>query len=112
MPKYRVRDNITGREFVLEGETPPTEQELEEIFSQYRNEPPKRSLMDVAIPTALRVGGSIGGATIAGAVGSLVPAAGTAAGIAAGGAAGGALGELLAEAYEQRRGIRDEINPV
>ncbi len=33
MPTYRVKDSITGKTIVLKGDSPPTESELEEIFS-------------------------------------------------------------------------------
>lgn len=33
MPTYRVKDSITGKTIVLKGDSPPTDSELEEIFS-------------------------------------------------------------------------------
>src|ERR1035441_7991974 len=33
MGKYKVTDNVTGQSFVLEGDSPPTEQELTGFFA-------------------------------------------------------------------------------
>ena len=38
MPIYEVTDPKTGRTLELEGESAPTEQELDQIFSQYQIE--------------------------------------------------------------------------
>ena len=61
------------------------------------------SLMQRAIPTAMRIVPTVAG----GFVGSLAGPLGT----MAGGAAGGALGEYAAETYEQMTGQREDINP-
>ena len=38
MPTYHVTDSITGRKLKLTGESPPTSQELEQIFGGYRQD--------------------------------------------------------------------------
>jgi len=62
------------------------------------------SLVQRAIPTAMRIVPTVAG----GFVGSLAGPAGT----IAGGAAGGALGEYAAETYEQLTGQREDLNPT
>lgn len=37
MPKYEVIDNQTGKKYQLEGDSPPTEQELNDIFASQRD---------------------------------------------------------------------------
>lgn len=56
MPRYRVNDSQTGTSLLLEGDSPPTEQELEQIFSEHSkstvtatNQPPK-SVTDTTPP--------------------------------------------------------------
>ena len=39
MPKYEVTDPTSGRTLELEGDSPPSEQELESIFSSYKDAP-------------------------------------------------------------------------
>lgn len=39
MPTYRVKDPATGRTIKLSGDSPPTEQELEQVFSSMGGEP-------------------------------------------------------------------------
>ncbi len=38
MPKYEVTDNQTGKKYQLEGDSPPTEQELNDIFASQRED--------------------------------------------------------------------------
>lgn len=40
MPKYEVVDNVTGKRYELEGDSPPTEQELSDIFASQRSNVP------------------------------------------------------------------------
>jgi hypothetical protein len=49
MPKYRVTDAKSGKTLELTGDSPPTEQELEEIFSSYSSPQP---VQKVAAPKA------------------------------------------------------------
>lgn len=93
-----------GKSLSITGDKPPTEQELDEIFTAANvqaiskvntpvdNVPEERSWGDAAVSTGLRVVPAIAG----GLLGSL----GSPVGTALGGAAGGALGESLAEWYE------------
>ena len=41
MTVYEVQDSETGKKLRLEGDSPPTEAELEQIFSQFREEKPR-----------------------------------------------------------------------
>jgi len=68
MPKYSVTDPSSGKTYTLEGEAPPSEQELDEIFaSQAKAEGP--SLGQMAAGAAAEVGigasGTIAGAALA-----------------------------------------------
>src|SRR5688500_9656376 len=65
---------------------------------------PEPSLLQRAIPTAMRIVPTVAGGFLGSALGPL--------GTAGGGAAGAALGEYAAELYEQQTGQRHEINPV
>lgn len=40
MPKYKVTDSVTGKSFILTGDSPPTEQELQGIFGDMRQAQP------------------------------------------------------------------------
>jgi hypothetical protein len=62
------------------------------------------SLMDRAIPAAMRIVPTVAGGFIGSALGPL--------GTAGGGAAGASLGEYAAELYEQDTGQRRDINPT
>lgn len=53
MPTYRITDPSSGRSFRLTGDSPPSEQEIEGIFSSMRPEP---SGWGSALDSALRVG--------------------------------------------------------
>jgi soluble P-type ATPase len=44
MPTYRVTDPTTGRTLSLSGDSPPTEKELEDIFSEYTVDPERQQL--------------------------------------------------------------------
>lgn len=43
MPKYTVQDDVTGVTLELDGDSPPTEQELTELFSQYAQKKPAQA---------------------------------------------------------------------
>lgn len=50
MPTYKVTDRITGKTLKLTGDSPPTEQELTDIFSQYQqpdNQQQGRNIADI-----------------------------------------------------------------
>ena len=40
MPKYEIEDTLTGKRYELEGNSPPTERELEDIFASQRGATP------------------------------------------------------------------------
>lgn len=110
MAKYEIRDNITGRTVVVEGNHAPTEQEAEQIFNEaglrtvntsVDSQPEMQDQTDDrflggALPIA---GGILGGAT--GAIGGLgvgsVPLGVAGAGIGAGG--GYVLEDLLGDYF-------------
>lgn len=47
MPTYEVTDPQSGRVLQLTGDTPPTEQDLDQIFAQYKPTPQKEQVDDV-----------------------------------------------------------------
>lgn len=70
--------------------------------------PPGPSLIDRAIPTAMRVGGAVAGGVLGSPLDLFVGPAGT----LAGSAIGSGVGEYAAEQYETMRGQRQAINPT
>src|SRR3990172_6839884 len=50
MPTYRVNDSVSGKTFDLTGDSPPTEQELEQIFSDMGNAPSEPTPAPAARP--------------------------------------------------------------
>lgn len=45
MPTYRVRDSVSGVTLDLTGDSPPTEQELTDLFTQYGKKEPERTIL-------------------------------------------------------------------
>jgi Large polyvalent protein associated domain 38/ADP-Ribosyltransferase in polyvalent proteins len=45
MPTYRVRDSVSGVTLDLTGDSPPTEQELTDLFVQYGKKEPERTVL-------------------------------------------------------------------
>lgn len=45
MPTYRVRDSVSGVTLDLTGDSPPTEQELADLFAQYGKKEPERTVL-------------------------------------------------------------------
>ena len=45
MPTYRVRDSVSGVALDLTGDSPPTEQELTDLFAQYGKQEPERTVL-------------------------------------------------------------------
>jgi hypothetical protein len=100
MPEYRVRDPQSNRVVVLRGDSPPTEQELEQVFAKLNGGgEPEKSWADTAIDALPTVGGMAGGLIggIGGTVGGMgvggVP--GAIGGATLGGAAGEAARQLV-----------------
>lgn len=109
MPTYRVTDPETNRTLRLTGDSPPTEQELIDIFARVGSSPVRQTAAPAAPPVpqnkrpgqdvartiapyarpVLEYGGALGGAILGGAAGAfgLNPAS-----VAAAGALGGGLG--------------------
>lgn len=77
MPKYRVTDDQTGLTLELEGESPPTEAELESLFSEYAPKPAQEPSAILGAPeAALSIASSTVAepiAGIAGLVGAALP---------------------------------------
>lgn len=102
MPTYKVTDPNTGKTVRLTGDSPPTEAELNDIFSKVKAPAPstmqnrkQKGLIGTfadTLPVAGGVLGGIGGGLLGGVAGSIVPGAGTAAGAIGGGAGGAAIG--------------------
>lgn len=63
MPEYHVRDPQSGQSVTLRGDSPPTEQELEQIFKTVQGATPKQDMSGLERLTDLlpAVGGTIGG---------------------------------------------------
>lgn len=53
MPTYEVTDQLTGKRYELTGDSPPTEQELAEMFPDRRQAIPEKSLLQKAGDVAL-----------------------------------------------------------
>ncbi len=72
MPKYRINDNETGKTFVLEGDSPPTEKELKEIVLSMgvKSGNIANDVADKPLPKKARVG-KAAGAVVGGAIGSM-----------------------------------------
>jgi hypothetical protein len=45
MPTYRVRDSVSGVTLDLTGDSPPTDQELTDLFAQYGKKEPERTVL-------------------------------------------------------------------
>lgn len=83
MPTYQVTDPDTGRSMALTGDSPPTEQELEEIFASQRapqaapaieqKQLPEGTALDVVLEPAQAIASGLAG-TIAGGVAGAVAA--------------------------------------
>jgi len=56
MPTYRINDQSTGRTIRLVGDSPPTEQELEEVFRSVGQSAPETSAMSAQYQTPQRTG--------------------------------------------------------
>lgn len=61
MPLYNVEDPETGVKLQLEGDSPPSEQELEQIFSQYSKQDQRSNLITDPVETIKRSGGEFFG---------------------------------------------------
>lgn len=96
MPTFKVTDPRTGRTLKLTGDSPPSEKELEEIFSQVE-QPQKdpgfveKLLKGKALPTA----GAVGGGLVGGLLGPLTGIAGAGVGAASGEVARQTIADVL-----------------
>jgi hypothetical protein len=114
MPTYKVKDPETGKTVSLTGDSPPTEQELNDVFSKIVGnsdsqslEQPKQpesnireTISKIARPT-LEIGGGIVGASIA--------APTTPIGQAAAGALGMAGGKAAADLLDRIIGVKEPL---
>lgn len=57
MPKFKITDNQTGQTLVVSGDTPPTEQESQEIFSSYHNTATSKAVIGQRKQPLLHLGG-------------------------------------------------------
>ena len=56
MPTYRINDPSTGKTIRLVGDSPPTEQELEEVFKSVGQSAPETSAMSAQYQAPQRTG--------------------------------------------------------
>jgi hypothetical protein len=112
MPEYTVRDSHSGRTVTLRGDSPPTETELEEIFSSLPQQAAAKAATPAAPPRTWgqavndalpAVGGAVGGIIGAGLGG--IPA--SAGGAAIGGAAGKGFQGFFSHAAEIPGALKD-----
>jgi hypothetical protein len=110
MPQYRVRDPQSGRVITITGESPPTEQELTDIFAKVTGTTrpadlvADRSGLDRLVDSLPAAGGMAGG--VVGGIGGTVMGMGVGGvpGAVGGAAVGGAGGEALRQLIERARG--------
>ena len=109
MPIYRVKDSQTGVSLNLTGDSPPTEQELETIFSEYsagnqQNASP--SIGRMAVDMGTEVGGAIAGQ----ALGAPLAPVTFGLSIPVGGAIGGGIANTLVQRGQIERGEREDFS--
>lgn len=120
MPTYRVTDSKTGVTLNLTGDSPPTEEELEEIFSQYSAQPKQAeddkmsSVARIAADVGIETGGALAGAAAGASIGAALAPASFGASVPIGAAIGGIIGGLGGNTIVQRgqieRGERPEFS--
>jgi hypothetical protein len=108
MPDYTIRDPQSGKTLTVRGDSPPSEQELEQLFSSVREpaaaKPQERTWTDTALDALPAIGGTVGG--IVGGIGGTVAGFGVGGvpGAIGGAAGGGAGGEAVRRVVGQLRG--------
>lgn len=119
MAEYEVQDD-NGNTLTVTGDSPPTEEELTQIFSRnigtpttggsqtFNTEPDRPKPTDAPngfvqeLPQTMGgIAGGIAGATQGAAIGSVIPVVGTVGGAIVGGAIGAGLGGASAKGYQQ-----------
>lgn len=119
MPTYRVTDSKTGVVLRLTGDSPPTEQELEELFAQYAPAQKEEdgimsSVGRIAADIGIETGAALAGATAGGTIGAALAPATLGASVPIGAAIGGLIGGLGGNTLVQRgqieRGERPEFS--
>jgi hypothetical protein len=120
MAIYKIKDPSTGKTISLSGDSPPSEKELEDIFSQVQEVPVQQepsaspiasTISEYARPT-LEVGGGVLGVLAGGGVGSFAGPLTMTGGAVAGGALGTAAGRTAADLIDRRLGLKDPIVSV
>jgi hypothetical protein len=112
VPDYTIRDPQSGKTLTVRGDSPPSEQELEQLFSSV-NGPAQaaapqaskpRTWTDTAVDALPAIGGTVGG--IVGGIGGTVAGFGVGGvpGAVGGAAVGGAGGEAVRRTVNQLRG--------
>jgi hypothetical protein len=104
MPQYHVTDPVSGRSVTLTGDSPPTEQELNEIFAKLPPEAKPQAAEPAPVPTGQRAEGATFGEKIGNAakmLGNALPTVGGIVGGVTGGVQGAALGGAAGEGYNQ-----------
>lgn len=128
MPTYEVQDPETGKTLRLEGDQPPTEQELDAIFSEYRGATTQQPTAEQPLETqqspeaSAMAGAASGASAISPVTGAITGAAETAATIGSGlvseigagwrGLAALASGQDLSEATELMGETREALQYI
>ena len=115
MPQYRVTDPRSKKTIILTGDSPPTEQELQAIFSQLNQgqEPtPPPSLVERGLSLLPMAGGVAGG--IIGGIGGTVGGMGVGGipGAVGGATLGGAGGEAFEQLIRRAMGLQTPETPL
>lgn len=114
MPTYRVTDSSTGVVLKLTGDSPPTEQELADIFAvnSGKTSPDQQtsSVGRIAADIGIEAGGSMAGTILGTALAPFTAGASIPIGAVVGGAIGGGLGNIAVQRGQISRGERPEFS--
>jgi hypothetical protein len=117
MPTYTVRDPRSNRVVRLTGDSPPTEQELHQIFAQLpaptpKDTPKEKTWTETAVDALPTLGGAVGG--IVGGIGGTVGGFGVGGvpGAMGGATVGGAAGEAARQLANRVMGRQAPSSPV
>jgi len=114
MPTYRVTDSSTGVVLKLTGDSPPTEQELVDIFAANsgKKSPDQEtsSVARIAADIGIEAGGSMAGTILGTALAPFTAGASIPIGAVVGGAIGGGIGNIAVQRGQISRGERPEFS--
>lgn len=109
MPIYTIRDPETNRQIKVRGDSPPSENELEEIFSSLRDKSQWKNIASNIGQQVLPVVGAVGGAILGG--GADIPT-GIVPGAVVGGVGGYATGQAGADLLSRSLGVKQPIKNI